>query len=836
MNTVIRTLDTLFANRRIASTRNSARRRLAKWLCIEQLEDRRLLALVSWWTADNTGNDSAGMNHGTLMNGATYAVGQINQAFSFDGIDDRILVADSPSFELEGSLTIEGWIKVNSIPPNAHGEILFRGDSRPGLDPYSLAIEPNGQLNFLICSETSAVSIQSPAGLGQFVHVAATLDDLTGEMALYQNGVLVAQTTTSVRPFKYLDPTQNPAIGIGNANATYNARFDGLIDELRLYDVALTAEEVLSHFNAEKGSLQPTISINDTSVTEGETSETFLGAFVAANSGGLSSAKNIVFGHDGNGDGIQDLYVADGNAGEVIRYDGATGEFMDVFVSSGSGGLENPWAMAFGPDGNLYVGGRYIGVLRYSGTTGDFLDLYVSSEDYGIPKNINGILFGPDGNLYVSNSAGGGGAAGLHEVLRFQGPLKASPGAAMPAVGQTGAVFVANGSGGLSNPNGLAFGPDGNLYVANTWLDSVNRYDGASGAFLNTFVTPGSGGLDITSILSFGNDGYFYVTSQGTNAVLRYDGVSGAFVDAVIPSGSGGLAGAPGLAFDGDGNIYVASGSQVLRYGKTSDADFSIRLSAPFPMWVTVDYSTANGSATAGSDYISTAGTVTFAPGQTVKTIFVPIKDDFVSESTEIFYVDLANPVGGAIADGQGVGVIIDDEAPSTLFYDSFEVGEWNGLWVEDSQNDWFRSTQRAKDGSWSAEVDGSASNATLTTANAIDLSGVGQSTLTFDWLIESGFDSGEYLSLDISTNGGASWTQDVRRLSGNVSQEGVWHSETVDLTPYASSNMKVRFRAKVSASDEDANVDNVRIVAMPLGPQYGSRRECGWTLCCERR
>ncbi|MCA9195434.1 MAG: hypothetical protein KDB03_26870 [Planctomycetales bacterium] len=150
------------------------------------------------------------------------------------------------------------------------------------------------------------------------------------------------------------------------------------------------------------------------------------------------------------------------------------------------------------------------------------------------------------------------------------------------------------------------------------------------------------------------------------------------------------------------------------------------------------------------------------------------------------------------------------------LFADSFEVSEWNGLWVEDSQNDWFRSTQRATDGSFAAEVDGSANNATLTIASSIDMSGLQSAELTFDWLIESGFDAGEYLSLDISTNGGATWIQDVRRLNGNVSPENVWHNEVVDLTPYLSASTKIRFRSKVSASDEDANVDNVRITGIP--------------------
>lgn len=153
-----------------------------------------------------------------------------------------------------------------------------------------------------------------------------------------------------------------------------------------------------------------------------------------------------------------------------------------------------------------------------------------------------------------------------------------------------------------------------------------------------------------------------------------------------------------------------------------------------------------------------------------------------------------------------------------TLFQDHFESTNWTSHWVQDSQLDWFRSTQRKTLGSYSAEVDGLASNAALTTAGAVNLAGLESAQLTFDWLIESGFDAGEYVSLDISTNGGASWTQDVRRLSGNVSAENVWHSEVVDLTPYISADLKFRFRSSVSASDEDANVDNVRVTGIVAG------------------
>ncbi len=142
------------------------------------------------------------------------------------------------------------------------------------------------------------------------------------------------------------------------------------------------------------------------------------------------------------------------------------------------------------------------------------------------------------------------------------------------------------------------------------------------------------------------------------------------------------------------------------------------------------------------------------------------------------------------------------------VFSDSFESGL--GQWTQDSQRDWFQSGQRSTDGSRSAEVDGRASNASLMTG-AIDLSGKSNARISFDWFIENSLDSGEYIAFDVSTNGGGSWSERAR-LRGNVDQENVWHSATFELNGISS--LQLRFRGTMSASNEDANVDNVSVVA----------------------
>jgi DNA-binding beta-propeller fold protein YncE len=79
--------------------------------------------------------------------------------------------------------------------------------------------------------------------------------------------------------------------------------------------------------------------------------------------GGLSGPGAVLFGPDG------DLFVSSFDSDAILRYDGASGAFVEVFVTAGSGGLDGPDAgMVFGPDGHLYVPGYYSDTIpRYDG-------------------------------------------------------------------------------------------------------------------------------------------------------------------------------------------------------------------------------------------------------------------------------------------------------------------------------------------------------------------------------------------------------------------------------------------------------------------------------------
>ena len=78
--------------------------------------------LVSWWRAEGNAHDARGTNHGTLENGATFAPGKVGQAFSFDGMDDAVVIGDPPNLRLQ-NFTIDAWVKRASTTIAGNGAI-----------------------------------------------------------------------------------------------------------------------------------------------------------------------------------------------------------------------------------------------------------------------------------------------------------------------------------------------------------------------------------------------------------------------------------------------------------------------------------------------------------------------------------------------------------------------------------------------------------------------------------------------------------------------------------------------------------------------------------------
>ena len=124
---------------------------------------------------------------------------------------------------------------------------------------------------------------------------------------------------------------------------------------------------------------------------------------------------------------------------------------------------------------------------------------------------------------------------------------------------------------------------------------------------------------------------------------------------------------APNTMVLASNSVSAGDVTQVEGNSGTTDFAFTVTLGAASNTPVSVNWATQDGTAAFGSDYTAANGTVNFAPGETTKTVTVPVSGDTAVEGTENFAVNLSNPVNTRIRDGQGVGTITEDDAPQAV-------------------------------------------------------------------------------------------------------------------------------------------------------------------------
>jgi hypothetical protein len=186
-----------------------------------------------------------------------------------------------------------------------------------------------------------------------------------------------------------------------------------------------------------------------------------------------------------------------------------------------------------------------------------------------------------------------------------------------------------------------------NFVTADNTAISPAEYTAASGAL--TFA-PGITSQPIT-ILVQGDildelDETFFVNLSGA-------------VNATIADNQG-----IGTITDDDGTPSLSINDATVTEGNTGpvNAVFTVSLSAASAQTITVNFATADNTATNSADYTTTSGTLTFAPSQTSQPITVIVQGDILDEPDETFLVNLSGATNAVISDGQGVGTIIDDD------------------------------------------------------------------------------------------------------------------------------------------------------------------------------
>ncbi len=203
--------------------------------------------MIAWWPGDGNANDIQGptFENGTLINGAAYAAGMVGQAFSFDGIDDSVVVPSTTILE-PNALTLDAWIFVDAgAPPSGNYGIIGKYYSVGGLRGYEIFID-NGKLVLRANSTNQTYAISTNDVIfGQWNHVAATID--SSSSYLYINGNLEG----SGAGVPAIEATNQPfVIGARGGDISPGAYFIGRIDEAEVFSRALSGAEVSAIFNA----------------------------------------------------------------------------------------------------------------------------------------------------------------------------------------------------------------------------------------------------------------------------------------------------------------------------------------------------------------------------------------------------------------------------------------------------------------------------------------------------------------------------------------------------------------------------------------------------------
>jgi Ca2+-binding RTX toxin-like protein len=212
---------------------------------------------------------------------------------------------------------------------------------------------------------------------------------------------------------------------------------------------------------------------------------------------------------------------------------------------------------------------------------------------------------------------------------------------------------------------------------ADGWIDvvvslSAPGQNAVSVAYTTADVSAGDGGFDYRGVSGSLNFAVGETTKvvrielaqfQGVEALESFRFNLSAAVNATIAQASASVQIVDNDVIVDTPSLFVRD---VVVDEKTGTATFTVLLGGPEGQasnsTVTVNYasadSTSNASATAGSDYQAVSGTLTFAPGETVKTVVVDITDDNTAEGAERFNLNLSNAVNATILDGQGVALI----------------------------------------------------------------------------------------------------------------------------------------------------------------------------------
>jgi hypothetical protein len=269
----------------------------------------------------------------------------------------------------------------------------------------------------------------------------------------------------------------------------------------------------------------------------------------------------------------------------------------------------------------------------------------VSDNSTRSPSYNGGGIYNNGGKVTIRNSYLNGNDAEFHYLA---------------GGGNGGAIFSNGGTVTISDSNlsnndayysgGGIFNSDGTVTISHSTLSGGFTYYGGGGIY-NT--ASGMVAVENSSSITGNMGGISYAEDVYNLGVVYLDGTSAIGI----------LNGNPAIPFDPNApQLQIRDVTVTEGNAGTVAAQFTVTLSTASTQTVTVAYATADGTATVGSDYQSASGALTFAAGESSKTVTVLVNGDRLAEPNETFFVNLGAATNAIILDGKAVGTIMDDE------------------------------------------------------------------------------------------------------------------------------------------------------------------------------
>lgn len=333
------------------------------------------------------------------------------------------------------------------------------------------------------------------------------------------------------------------------------------------------------------------------------------------------------------------------------------------FVDKGyTGSVQNPTLTLATPSGTAAQGAPFSQTLSTTGGVAPYIyQLETGSFPSGITISSAGVVSGTTsdtpGNypvtLRVTDSSTGPGT--YFEVENYTLTVSALPNLTIND------VTLSEGNAGITNFSftvslSAPAGPGGVTFdIATANGTATAGVDYVASSFTSQTIPAGSSTYFFTvmgngDLLNEPTETFFVNVTNVVNAtVVDGQGVGTITNDDPLPS----------LSID---DVSVVEGN-----AGTVNAVFTVTLNAASGQTVSVNYATADGTATQPADYTSTSGTLTFTAGQTTRTINVPVIGETVPEANESFFVNLSGATNATISDNQGQGTITNDDVPVSV-------------------------------------------------------------------------------------------------------------------------------------------------------------------------